>query len=154
MSIAYDPSHLAASRAYAAAAALPLRPSQRLALGVRAAEQSEVAFETETGPYAGIVDRTVVGPGRAFSSIQKAKILAANRGRNGGVLRSDDPADPHQLLSPPVRSVSRGMGGSGQLPDMASVDHIVPAKAGGTNAYSNARVISQSYNNLLRAKGL
>ncbi len=35
---------------------------------------------------------------------------------------------------------------------MASVDHIFPQEAGGSNSYGNARVISQSYNNRLRHK--
>lgn len=45
------------------------------------------------------------------------------------------------------------MGGGPQDPAMAAVDHIVPRAAGGTNAYGNARIISQYWNNLLRAKG-
>jgi RHS repeat-associated protein len=108
----------------------------------------------ENGPYAGIKDGTQAGPGRAFSPAQKQKIIAANRARNGGKLRSDDPLDPFQDLSAPVKSVSPGLGGAPQDPAMAAIDHIVPKGAGGTNSYGNARVISQHWNNILRAKGL
>jgi hypothetical protein len=107
----------------------------------------------EEGPYAGIKDKTQIGPGRKFTATQKNKIIEANRTRNGGVLRSDDPADPYQILTDPVKSVSPGMGGSPQDAAMAAVDHIVSRAGGGTNAYGNARVISQFWNNLLRAKG-
>ena len=69
-------------------------------------------------------------------------------------MKSDDPLDPYQDLSDPEKSVSEGMGGKGQKPDMAAVDHIIPKAAGGSNSYANARVISQAYNNQLRAKGM
>ena len=109
--------------------------------------------EEENGPYKDIKDDTLVEPGRKFTSPQKRKIIKANRERNGGRLRSDDPLDPYQDLSDPVRSVSPGLGGEPQDPAMAAVDHVVPRAAGGSNSYGNARVISQYYNNLLRAKG-
>jgi hypothetical protein len=116
--------------------------------------KNQEAAADEDGPYKDIRDKTVIAPFKSFTSSQKAKILAANRARNGGRLRSDDPNDPYQELSEPVRSVSVGMGGppGGQDLAMASVDHIVPESRGGTNSYGNARVISQSYNNKLRAK--
>ena len=112
----------------------------------------------EQGPYKDIKDKTEIRPGRDFTASQKDKIRAANRARNGGKLKSDDPNDPYQDLSEPVKSVSLGMGGKlqgGRLQDpaMAAVDHIKSAKAGGTNSYGNARVISTFLNNLLRAKG-
>jgi hypothetical protein len=110
--------------------------------------------EPEQGPYKDIKDGSKVEPGREFSSTQKKKIVQANRDRNAGRILSDDPNDPYQVLSDPEKSVSQGMGGQPQNPAMAAVDHIVSRAAGGTNAYGNARVISQSYNNLLRAKGL
>jgi hypothetical protein len=109
--------------------------------------------EEENGPYKDIKDGTTVEPGRDFTQAQKRKIIEANRERNGGRLRSDDPLDPHQDLSDPVKSVSPGMGGGPQDPAMAAVDHNVSKAAGGSNSYGNARVISQDYNNLLRAKG-
>jgi hypothetical protein len=105
--------------------------------------------EEETGPYKDINDGTVVEPGKDFTPTQKQKIIQANRERNAGRLRSDDPLDPYQDLSDPVKSV----GGQPQDPAMAAVDHIVPRAAGGSNSYGNARVISQRYNNILRAKG-
>ena len=108
----------------------------------------------EYGPYSGINDKTAVRPGRDFTDSQKKRIRAANRARNNGRLKSDDPLDPYQDLSEPVKSVSPGLGGKPQDPAMAAVDHIVSQAAGGTNGYGNARVISQFFNNLLRAKGL
>jgi hypothetical protein len=108
----------------------------------------------EDGPYKDIQDKTKIEPGRDFQEGQKIKIREANKARNGGRLKSDDPNDPYQDLSEPVQSRSPGMGGSPQDPAMASIDHIHPAKAGGTNSYGNARVISQFYNNYLRSKGL
>lgn len=116
-------------------------------------EQQEIQDE---GPYSHLdgKDRTLIQPGRDFSPTQKLKIYAANIRNNKGVLRSDDPTDPYygQVLKNPERSVSRGMGGTGQPPDMASVDHIIPRSKGGTNNYSNAQVISVKHNNDKRDK--
>jgi hypothetical protein len=114
-------------------------------------QQQEIEHE---GPYAHLdgKDRTLIEPGRDFTAAQKARILAANMRRNGGALRSDDPADPYQVLRKPERSVSRGMGGTGQPPDMASVDHIIPQSKGGPNSYGNAQVISITHNRNKRNK--
>jgi hypothetical protein len=114
---------------------------------VRVADAYRLAREADVS-----IDRTLIRPGRAFTSAQKRKIIAANRQRTGGRLRSDDPLDPYQDLSDPVKSVSPGVGGQRQDPAMAAVDHIVSRAAGGSNSYGNARVVSQYYNNLLRAK--
>jgi len=108
----------------------------------------------EQGPYKDISDKTEIRPGKKFTPTQHEKILAANRERNGGKLKSDDPNDPFQDLSDPVKSVSLGMGGQPQDPAMAAIDHIKSRKDGGTNSYGNARVISTYFNNLLRAKGI
>lgn len=110
---------------------------------------------TSGGPYAHLRPGRgmIIRAGRDYSPAQKRAILAANRERNGGRLRSDDPLDPYQDLSEPQRSVSPGMGGQGQDRAMASVDHRVAQSAGGENSYANARVISQFWNNLLRARG-
>ncbi len=105
------------------------------------------------GPYAQLRDGTQIRPGREFTQAQKQRILEANRQRNGGVLKSDDPMDPFPDLSEPVRSVSPGMGGSPQARAMAAVDHIKPRSMGGDNGYGNARVISQHWNNILRNRG-
>lgn len=93
-------------------------------------------------------DRTLIAAGRKFTPTQKVNIYRVNRNRNGGVLKSDNPADPYygQVLLEPQLSVSRGMGGEGQPPNMASVDHIVPRSRGGTNSYSNAQVVSIKHN--------
>ena len=75
---------------------------------------------------------------------------------NNGVLRSDDPLDPwygKELKGPGLRRDA----GDIVPPNEAQIDHIVPrigpdGKPLGTNAYSNARVISSEYNNFLRNK--
>lgn len=103
----------------------------------------------ENGPYADIKDNTKIAPRRPFQDGQKTKIRAANKARNNGQLRSDDPLDPIQVLKDPEQA----RGGIPSDPAMAEVDHIIPESAGGTNSYGNARVISKLWNNILRAKG-
>lgn len=80
---------------------------------------------------------------RGFSSEQRTLILQANRARNGGVLKSDDPADP----------VYRDQEYHGALDERGAdnfpeIDHIIPQVLGGSNAYSNARVVSWRLNNV------
>lgn len=72
---------------------------------------------------------------REFSAAQRELILALNAARNGGQLVSDDPADPYPNLSPQ---------GTVNAPE---IDHIVPKVLGGSNYYSNARVVSWYLNN-------
>jgi hypothetical protein len=82
--------------------------------------------------------------------------LEENRRRNGRQLMSDDPNDPwygKELQAPGARRYA----GDAVPPNEAQIDHIVPkigldGKPLGTNAYSNARVISAEYNNFLRNK--
>jgi hypothetical protein len=104
---------------------------------------------SENGPYADIKDNTKIAPGRDFQAGQKPKIRAANKARNNGRLKSDDPLDPIQDLNDPEKA----QGGIPSDPAMAEIDHIIPQSAGGTNSYGNARVISKLWNNILRAKG-
>ena len=73
--------------------------------------------------------------GGAFTKQQKPEILACNRARNGGVLHSDDPRDRHTVLR---------VGGTLDRPE---IDHIVPTDRGGSNYFSNAKVISFELNN-------
>ncbi|MFN8377660.1 MAG: DNA/RNA non-specific endonuclease [Anaerolineae bacterium] len=72
-----------------------------------------------------------------FSSNQRNLILQANKARNGGVLKSDDPNDPvpGQVLSEQ---------GAENFPE---IDHIIPNSLGGSNLFSNARVVSWKLNN-------
>ncbi len=72
---------------------------------------------------------------REFSAAQRELILAVNAARHGGQLVSDDPADPYPNLSPQ---------GTVNAPE---IDHIVPKVLGGSNSYSNARVVSWYLNN-------
>jgi hypothetical protein len=90
-----------------------------------------------------LVDGTGTGAYRDFSNEQRRLIIEANLAKNGGQLRSDDPADPHQILNED---------GTADFPE---VDHIIPKSSGGSNAYSNARVVSWDLNNrVARVKGI
>lgn len=111
------------------------------------------------GPYSDIADNTKIEPGRDFTPSQKAKILDANRARNGGKLVSDVPGDPwfgKELVEP-----AKGPFEPGKFPEVpknqAQIDHITPktgpdGKPLGTNAYGNAQVCSAEYNNMMRNK--
>lgn len=80
---------------------------------------------------------------RPFTAAQKARIIEANKARcslpGKAIVCSDDPQDPHKILTDPRTGWS--------------VDHIVPMAAGGTNSYGNARVISHHLNSKLGLKG-
>jgi len=101
------------------------------------------------GPYSDLAgkDNTVIEAGKKFTPTQKPKIIAANKARNGGVIKSDDPDDPFQTLQQPTVTI----GGISRPDDEAHVDHIIP-KIGpdgqklGSNSYCNARVISFRHN--------
>lgn len=75
--------------------------------------------------------------GSEFSGNQIALIHEWNRARNGGKLRSDARNDPHQELT---------RNGTLNRPE---VDHIVPISKGGSNLFSNARIVSWEMNNKL-----
>jgi len=74
---------------------------------------------------------------REFTGRQRELILQANMARNGGVLKSDDPMD----------TVNDGvLSEQGDL-NFPEIDHIVPKSKGGSNFFSNARVVSWQMNN-------
>jgi hypothetical protein len=52
-------------------------------------------------PYANLVDSPFVGPGKAYTAAQKAKIYAQNLEVNGGVLKSDLNGEILVLLNSP-----------------------------------------------------
>ncbi len=83
----------------------------------------------------GIAVSRVQRPSEPFTLEQRKLILEYNRARNGGVLRSDDPRDRHPVLR---------VGGTLDRPE---IDHIVPKGRGGSNYFSNAKVISFEMNN-------
>jgi RHS repeat-associated protein len=91
------------------------------------------------GPYDYIPDGPSVGPGKPFTQSQKAKIYEANRQRNGGVLRSDCSGCE---LAPSERS----MKGVPTPPNAAQVDHNLARSRGGSNSFTNARVLSAQEN--------
>ena len=70
-----------------------------------------------------------------FSADQRKLIIQANMAKNGGHLRSDDINDPQQELSEK---------GAANFPE---IDHIIPKSLGGSNMFSNARVVSWQLNN-------
>ena len=76
-------------------------------------------------------------PFREFSGKQRELILQANMARNGGAIKSDNPED---LVNGGVLSEQ------GDL-DFPEIDHIVPKSSGGSNMFSNARVVSWQRNN-------
>jgi hypothetical protein len=74
---------------------------------------------------------------REFTARQRELILQANMARNGGMIKSDDPLDP----------VPGGiLSEAGDL-NFPEIDHIVPKSRGGSNMFSNARVVSWQLNN-------
>lgn len=76
------------------------------------------------------------GPRKEFSGGQRELILKYNLAKHGGQLVSDDPvADPHPYLD------ERGAA------DFPEVDHIIPKSQGGSNFFSNARLVSWQLNN-------
>lgn len=72
--------------------------------------------------------------GQFFSDQQRNLILAVNRIRNNGWIKSDEAGDDFTTLM---------VEGSDQAPE---VDHIVQRSTSGSNAFSNARVVSSRYN--------
>ncbi len=74
---------------------------------------------------------------REFTGRQRELILQANMARNGGAIKSDDPQD----------SVAGGiLSEQGDL-NFPEIDHVVPKSKGGSNMFSNARVVSWQLNN-------
>jgi 5-methylcytosine-specific restriction endonuclease McrA len=65
--------------------------------------------------------------------------LNSNSERNGGVLKSDMSGKP---LDPPQKSLK----GVKSNMNQSEVDHYIPKSKGGSNSYSNARVLSKKEN--------
>lgn len=76
------------------------------------------------------VDPPDVAPGNEFSDTQRTNILNKNRQLNGGVIKSD--------LSGLTLDDSVSVGD----PLKPNIDHIFPKSRGGSNSYSNAKVLS------------
>ena len=101
----------------------------------------------EEAPYSMIPDSSFVGPGKAFTAGQKARIYQLNLERNGGMLRSD--LDGEILVKP-----QKSTFGVTPASNEAQIDHISarnPATSGaeqGSNSYSNAQVLSRKQNRI------
>jgi len=122
---------------------------------VAATAEGDTHTVRSLSPYSDIKDTRpkTRGAGKIFTPRQKATIYAENQRRNGGKILSDDPAGEaevarasntapcEELKIPPPDA-------SGVIPDPcdAQIDHIIPSSRGGTNDYSNARVISRRLN--------
>jgi hypothetical protein len=87
------------------------------------------AVKTFLGP------RMAIKNGLTFHARQRDLIRLVNRMRNGGWLVSDDPSD-----------VVKGHLAIGAGADAGHVDHIHPKAQSGSNAFSNARLISRKHN--------
>lgn len=108
------------------------------------------------GPYAALepmYDDVSIAKGSDFAKKQKDRILAENRRRNGGVLRSDASDDPVTGDLQPPASIPpvtfpkppKPRDPNGNLNE-AQVDHIKPKSQMGSNSYCNGRVVSMQYN--------
>lgn len=71
--------------------------------------------------------------------MQKREMRAANKQRNGCELVDDETGE---VLSVPKQSAK----GVTPPPTEANIDHMLPKVEGGTNDYSNLRVISRQRN--------
>jgi len=92
-------------------------------------------------PYSHLEDPENVGPGKDFTAKQRQVIIEENMKQNNGTVLSDSSKG---ILSQPEKS----MKGVTPSPDEWQIDHIIPKKAGGTNGYSNAQVLSRFENRL------
>jgi len=89
--------------------------------------------------------------GAPFTPAQRDLILAHNRIRNGsGFVRSESPTDPaHTWPAQPGRPAGTLLDGSTHA--APQVDHTWPQAWNGSNAYSNAVVMSAQHNNEKRS---
>ncbi|MDX6680335.1 MAG: hypothetical protein QOG94_374 [Solirubrobacteraceae bacterium] len=140
---------LAATSARHAALAPPTAPPRLVAqsaladaLAEHVPELFEAAVTGQLSPYQDKPDPKSVRGYAPFTAAQKHNIIMWNKLKNHGVIRSDDPLDPYQVLVDPPK----------MPPNAWAIDHIWPRSKGGTNSYKNARVISSHYNIKLGAK--
>ena len=95
------------------------------------------------GGYTNVPDPKNAGPGKKFTPRQRKEILATNKAKNGGELKSDKSG---QRLNAPRQTQK----GQKRDPKEAQVDHKRARSKGGTNRSRNAQVLSGREN---RKKG-
>lgn len=91
------------------------------------------------GKYENIPDSKKTGEGKNFTPAHKKRLLEANRNANGGELRSD-------LSGKKLDSPTQSKKGVKANMNQAEVDHVKPKSKGGTNASSNAQILSKEEN--------
>lgn len=94
------------------------------------------------GPYSHLADPTDVGPGKPFTSAQRTLILAENRKIHGVTAPKAVSDFSGAVLDDSVPA---------NQPDKPNIDHDFPKSAGGTNSYSNAKVLARDENALKSA---
>ncbi|MBV9279717.1 MAG: DNA/RNA non-specific endonuclease [Chloroflexi bacterium] len=119
---------------------------------LRKSDKAEYPDDPDERPYeyldiltfAGEINpQTTLGRGRIFSAKQRELILQTNMARHKGSLQSDDPNDPiNEKYGEDVELSEEG------TDDFPEIDHIIPKSLGGSNMFSNARVVSWLLNNV------
>ena len=122
-------------------APFPAPPFRQTALQRASEAKSSDPWPPGAESHSTYADMSTAGYGTAkkfgdFSGAQRTLILAHNRKKNKGKLKSDASNDPHQDLVEETGSKNS-----------AEIDHIIPKSSGGANHYLNARVISWQLNN-------
>ncbi len=102
--------------------------------GIPSLDQLFGKLKRNDGTYGHIPDPPDVDFGQPFSATQRTVILAANMKKNGGVIKSDV---SHIVLDDSLPATD---------PRKPNIDHIYPRSAGGSNGYSNAKVLARDEN--------
>jgi RHS repeat-associated protein len=91
------------------------------------------------GKYNDVPNPKNVKEGGNFTKSQKKNILEENKKQNGGVIKSDESG---KVLDTPTQSRK----GEKANMNQAEIDHVNPKSKGGSNASSNAQILSKEEN--------